>query len=82
MKKNINPLIQNVKRVVERHKLAPGAFARYTMDNGTGRKMGVNESMVHEDFMIGTEDLSIIGETETGEKIEIFSRGNWSELFK
>lgn len=43
MKKNINPLIRNVKRVVGRHKLAPGAYARYTMDNGTGRKMGVNE---------------------------------------
>lgn len=47
MKKDINPLIQNVKRVVERHKLAPGAYARYTIDgilsNGQGRKMGVNE---------------------------------------
>jgi len=55
-------------------------YSKYSLEEC--RKMGVNESMVHEDFMIGTEDLSIIGETETGEKIEIFSRGNWSELFK
>ncbi len=55
-------------------------YDKYTLDDC--RKMGVNESMVHEDFMIGTEDLSIIGETETGEKIEIFKNGNWSENFQ
>ncbi len=43
MKKDINPLIQNVKKVVDRHKLAPGAYARWTLDNGTERNMGVNE---------------------------------------
>src|SRR5690606_12403622 len=36
---------------------------------------GVNDSMNHEDFMIGTEDLSIVGITSEGEEIEIFKDG-------
>lgn len=55
-------------------------YDKYTLEEC--RKMGVNESMVHEDFMIGTEDLSIIGETESGEMLEIFINGNWSESFQ
>ncbi len=55
-------------------------YDKYTLEEC--RKMGVNESMVHEDFMIGTADLSIVGETESGEKIEIFKDGNWSDVFK
>ncbi len=39
---------------------------------------GVNTSLSHVDFMIGSSDLSILGETETGEKIEIFKNGNWA----
>ncbi len=42
------------------------------------RKMGVNESMIHEDFMIGTADLSIVGITKDGERVEIFKNGNWA----
>lgn len=38
---------------------------------------GVNESLVHEDFMIGTSDLSIIGITKDGKKIPIFYNGNF-----
>lgn len=41
-------------------------------------QMGVNDSMLHEDFMIGTEDLSIIAETDDGRKVEIFKNGNWA----
>lgn len=41
-------------------------------------KHGVNNSLTHVDFMIGTEDLSIVGETKTGEKIQIFKDGNWN----
>ncbi len=40
-------------------------------------KVGYNNSLNHEDFMIGTADMSIIGETFNGEKIEIFKNGNW-----
>ncbi len=41
-------------------------------------KRGVNDSLTHVDFMIGSEDLSIIGETKDGEKVQIFENGNWT----
>lgn len=37
---------------------------------------GVNDSIVHEDFMIGTADLSIIGVTTDNEEIIVFKDGN------
>lgn len=40
-------------------------------------KLGVNNSLTHEDFMIGSEDLSIIGETLSRETIQIFKNGEW-----
>src|SRR5690606_18725113 len=40
-------------------------------------KAGVNDSLTHVDFMVGTEDLSIIGETRDGEKVQVFENGNW-----
>lgn len=43
------------------------------------RALGVNDSMIHEDFMIGAPDLSIIGVTESGEKVQIFKNGGWAE---
>lgn len=43
------------------------------------RALGVNESMIHEDFMIGTADMEIWGLTESGEKVAIFKNGNWAE---
>ena len=39
---------------------------------------GINDSMIHVDFMIGSRDLEIIGETENGEKVEIFKNGVWA----
>lgn len=39
---------------------------------------GVNDSLIHVDFMVGTEDLDIEGITENGEKIAIFKDGNWA----
>jgi len=41
-------------------------------------KEGVNNSIAHEDFMIGTEDLLIIGINKDGEKIKIFDNGNFA----
>ena len=38
---------------------------------------GVNDSIVHEDFMIGTADLSIIGVTTDNEEIIVFKDGNF-----
>ncbi len=42
------------------------------------RALGVNDSMVHEDFMIGYEGLNIDAETEDGETIPIFRNGEWA----
>ena len=39
---------------------------------------GVNDSLIHEDFMVGSSDLSIVGITENDEKIQVFADGNWA----
>lgn len=39
---------------------------------------GVNDSLTHVDFMIGSSDLNILGETHSGEKIQIFKNGEWA----
>ncbi len=48
------------------------------MDSVTLLQHGVNDSLVHEDFMIGTADLAIVGITREGEKVEIFRNGNFA----
>ena len=40
--------------------------------------MGINESMIHVDFMIGTEDLSVTAITESGQRVAVFTDGNWA----
>lgn len=49
-----------------------------TMKDEEKESVGMNVSLNHEDFMIGTSDLSIVGETFNGEKIEIFKNGDWA----
>ncbi len=39
---------------------------------------GLNESVVHEDFMIGSERMDIVGVTRDGESVQIFKDGNWA----
>lgn len=39
---------------------------------------GVNTSIIHVDFMIGTNDLEITGITEDKDSFEIFANGNWA----
>ncbi|MDF2569308.1 MAG: Aminopeptidase 2 [Sporomusa sp.] len=39
---------------------------------------GVNDSIVHVDFMIGTADLEITGITAAGETLPVFKNGNFS----
>ena len=41
-------------------------------------KKGINDSMIHVDFMIGTKDLDIIGEDSKGKKHQIFKNGEWA----
>lgn len=38
---------------------------------------GLNVSSQHTDFMIGTADLSIVGTTHDGEKVQVFRDGNF-----
>ena len=40
--------------------------------------MGVNDSALHVDFMIGTEDLSIVGVRKDGSEFVIFENGLWA----
>ena len=40
-------------------------------------ELGVNNSMIHVDFMIGSKDMSIVGVTKQGERVQIFKNGNW-----
>ena len=42
------------------------------------KAIGLNDSMIHVDFMIGTRDLDIVGEDEKGNKIQIFKNGTWA----
>ncbi len=42
------------------------------------KKRGINDSMIHVDFMIGAKDTCIWGVTKTGERIQIFKDGNWA----
>jgi len=39
---------------------------------------GMNDSITHEDFMIGTADLSVIGVTKDGKSIPVFTNGNFA----
>lgn len=42
------------------------------------REMGLNDSIIHVDFMIGSEDLHIDAETEDGRTVTLFADGNWA----
>ncbi len=50
-------------------------FDKYTREEM--QKMGVNDSMIHVDFMIGNDTLCIDGITRSGEKVAIFRDGKW-----
>ena len=42
------------------------------------RALGVNDSMIHEDFMIGSADLSIDAVCDGGKVVPIFRSGTWA----
>ena len=50
-------------------------YEKYSADEL--HSMGVNDSMIHVDFMIGSEDMDITGITPDGERIAIFRNGSW-----
>lgn len=51
-------------------------FQNKTLDEC--RAMGINDSMIHEDFMIGCDSLNIDGICEDGKVVPIFRGGNWA----
>lgn len=51
-------------------------YDKYTL--AECRAKGINDSIMHEDFMIGTPDLSITGVTGSGSTAALFRSGNWA----
>lgn len=50
-------------------------FAGYTQEEL--RAMGVNDSMIHVDFMVGCDSLNITGITPEGDRVAVFENGAW-----
>lgn len=42
---------------------------------------GANQSFTHVDFMVGTQDLSIIAKCENGQEIPVFVDGKYTQVF-
>ena len=42
------------------------------------KERGLNDSITHVDFMVGTPDLSIVGTTHDGREIPVFVDGNFA----
>ncbi|MFC2821660.1 MAG: aminopeptidase [Sphaerochaeta sp.] len=51
-------------------------FETMTLDEC--RKLGVNNSMIHVDFMIGCKEMNITARTRDGKTVPIFRNGNWA----
>ena len=47
------------------------------VDDDKLRDIGINDSLIHEDFMVGSSDLEITGIKE-GREYKIFENGNWA----
>ena len=50
-------------------------YSKYTQEEL--HEMGINDSMIHVDFMIGCADLDITGLTEDDREVAIFRKGAW-----
>ena len=61
-----------------------GAAYSDTVENGEKlsaaekKKIGMNESMTHVDFMVGGPELSVIGIDKNGKEVQILKNGNWA----
>ncbi len=51
-------------------------YQNYT--NEELKQMGVNDSALHVDFMVGTADMSIVGIKRDGSEFKIFENGLWA----
>ena len=47
------------------------------MDKEELKALGLNDSIAHVDFMVGTADLSIVGTTHDGREVPVFDHGNF-----
>ena len=65
--------------------LALGASYPTCLEGGTEldkeglSKAGLNDSMIHVDFMVGSKDLTITGLKKDGTVVPVFTNGNWAE---
>ena len=48
------------------------------MTEDEAHEAGINKSVVHEDFMIGTADMSITAICRDGKEVKIFEDGEWA----
>ncbi|HCH92923.1 MAG TPA: hypothetical protein DE061_04495 [Clostridiales bacterium] len=51
-------------------------YDKYTLEEC--RQKGINDSIIHVDFMIGSQDLDVTAHTRDGVDIAIFRNGNWA----
>ena len=64
--------------------LALGKAYPYTVEGALGKSeeelnaMGVNQSLTHADFMMGTADMEIIGTKYDGTQVPVFKGGEWA----
>lgn len=64
--------------------LALGQAYPTNLENGENmsadeqKEAGINKSLIHEDFMMGSADLTVYGITENGDKEEILKDGEWA----
>ncbi len=49
-----------------------------TMSTEELKARGINDSIIHVDFMVGCKELSITGYTRDGKAVKIFEQGNWA----
>lgn len=56
------PCLENAKSLTEEEK----------------KSRGINQSITHQDFMVGTRDLSITGITRDGREVPVFVNGNFA----
>ncbi|MGD6801200.1 aminopeptidase [Rossellomorea vietnamensis] len=49
-----------------------------TLNEDERKAVGLNDSIVHEDFMIGSENMDIDGLFKDGSKEVVFRKGNWA----
>ncbi|MBB6636101.1 aminopeptidase [Cohnella thailandensis] len=64
--------------------LAIGSAYAFNLQGGTKmspeelKEKGLNHSMTHVDFMIGSDKMDIYGVTVDGQEIQIFRKGDWA----